>query len=187
MIDRVGLRRLTGTGVLRVEVEYCSLTRDECKVLEKIQEASVAEAEWQAGPDAWRMDVDPDEDSDTASDSEDSMMEWEEEEYSAADTDDEDEWCGVDEDTVAQGLYWLRVRKEYPVQVLTPNAAYIKRGKCGCDCCGEQILTETAVLLFRFASSIWASIWASRGSMFGRAWNYGGETTRCVILTDEHV
>lgn len=163
-------------------MEYCNFTKDECKVLEKIQEASVAEAEWQAGPDAWRMDVDPDEDSDTASDTEDSMMEWEEEEYSAADTDDEDEWCGVDEDSVAEGLYWLRVRKEYPVQVLTPSAAYIKRGKCGCDCFGEQLSTKSAVLISRFTSSIWAS----RGSMFGRAWNYASYT-RCVILTNEHV
>ncbi|OJT09693.1 hypothetical protein TRAPUB_13833, partial [Trametes pubescens] len=110
-----------------VEVEFCSFTQDECKVLEKIQEASVAEAEWQAGPDAWRMEVDPDDDSDMATDSEESM-EWEDEGVSAADADDEDEWFGIDERTIAAGLYWLRVRKEYPVYAFPPNAMYTKKG-----------------------------------------------------------
>lgn len=72
------------------------------------------------------------------------MMEWEEDSVSATYTDDEDEWCGVDEDAVAEGLYWLRVRKEYPVQVLTPIATYIRKGECGCGCCGEQLLTESS-------------------------------------------
>ncbi|KAI9065056.1 hypothetical protein FKP32DRAFT_1590950 [Trametes sanguinea] len=97
---------------VRVEVEYCKYTPDECVLLEEIQEAAIVEYEYE--PDRWMVPHGPEEESD---------MEdlWEEEEVRRnepsawryereAEEDRRRERC--DPHRVAEGLFWLRVDKK---------------------------------------------------------------------------
>ncbi|KAH9884118.1 hypothetical protein C8Q73DRAFT_796355 [Cubamyces lactineus] len=96
---------------VRVEVEYSRYTPDECLVLEEIQEAAITEDEHMQSRDRWSME----DESDVASDLSDV---WEEEEIQTGSgaqnhegwADDDDEVL-LDEESVADGLFWLRVGK----------------------------------------------------------------------------
>ncbi|KAI0325011.1 hypothetical protein GY45DRAFT_309062 [Cubamyces sp. BRFM 1775] len=98
---------------VRVEVEYSRFTPDECLVLEEIQEAAIVEDEYIQSQDRWRVD----DESDVASDISDV---WEEEEVELRAGperhdgwgEDDEEKVQIDEETVADGLFWLRVGKE---------------------------------------------------------------------------
>ncbi|KAJ8472475.1 hypothetical protein ONZ51_g8498 [Trametes cubensis] len=98
---------------VRVEVEHCRYTPDECLVLEEIQEAAIAEDEHIQSRDRWSVE----DESDAASDLSDV---WEEEDIQVGSrapnhegwVDDDDEKEPIDEESVADGLFWLRVGKE---------------------------------------------------------------------------
>ncbi|KAI0820165.1 hypothetical protein BC628DRAFT_919328 [Trametes gibbosa] len=106
---------------VRVEVDYCQFTQNECLVLDEIQDASIAEDEWQSDP--WRMEVDEEEEDDGP------LTEsiWEVEEMSMDDgrgeddryeSEDSDEEGWYDDGEIAQDLYWLREQDEYPMYEL---------------------------------------------------------------------
>lgn len=94
-------------------MEHCRYTLDECLVLEEIQEAAIAEDEHIQSRDRWSVE----DESDAASDLSDV---WEEEDIQVGSrapnhegwVDDDDEKEPIDEESVADGLFWLRVGKE---------------------------------------------------------------------------
>lgn len=105
----------------RVEVEYSQFTRDECVMLDEIQEASIAEDELQSDP--WRMEVD-EEDEDNESwiepiwEEEDISMDERRHQNGGYDMEDEEGWYRESE--IAQDLYWLNKERVYPVYEVMP-------------------------------------------------------------------
>ncbi|KAI0363251.1 hypothetical protein BV20DRAFT_1058201 [Pilatotrama ljubarskyi] len=105
---------------VRVEVECCKLTRDECLILREIRNAMQSEDDY-IEPDPWRADDSSDGESEVSDMWEDDEEPYDEprEGYCEAAAGEEYESRAHEEYSVAMGLYWLRVDARHPMDLVS--------------------------------------------------------------------